>query len=130
MRVLLLLVNQVSWSLYLDDIHPFWKTLKYLEPEEDANEEVRHANVDDKEYFQSLVDEVLKIDPFVVRRVSQVLKHELHPDGADIPEPQARPLRKRRPMTSRTLRRKKSAFEYSRSSSRGRRIQVFITREI
>ncbi|XP_057527371.1 uncharacterized protein LOC130806355 [Amaranthus tricolor] len=107
-------------ALYLDDIHPFWKTLKYLDAEEDANEEVRHANADDKEYFQSLVDEVLKSDPSVLRRVSQVLEHELHPDGDDIPEPEASPPRKGRPMTSRTLRRNKSAFEYSRSSSRGR----------
>ncbi|XP_057528298.1 uncharacterized protein LOC130807031 [Amaranthus tricolor] len=73
-------------SLYLDDIHPFWKTLKYLEAEEDANEEVWHANVDDKEYFQSLVDEVLKADPAVVRRMSQVLEHELHPDDTNKPE--------------------------------------------
>ena len=64
-------------ALYLDDIHPFWKTLKYLEPEEDANEEVRHANADDKEYFQSLVHEVLKVDLSVVWRVSQVLEQEL-----------------------------------------------------
>ena len=66
-------------ALYLDDIHSFWKTLKDLEAEEDANEEIRHANADDKEYFPSLVDEVLKADPSVVRRVSQVLKRELHP---------------------------------------------------
>ena len=101
-------------ALYLDDIHPFWKTLKYLDAEEDANEEVRHANADDKEYFQSLVDEVLKADPSVVRRVSQVLERELHPDDTDIPEPQASPPRKGRPTISRTLRRNKSVFEYSR----------------
>ncbi|XP_057516592.1 uncharacterized protein LOC130797835 [Amaranthus tricolor] len=106
-------------SLYLDDIHPFWKTLKYLEAEEDANEEVRHANTDDNEYFQSLVDEVLKADPAVVRRMSQVLEYELHLDDTDIPEPQPSPPRKGRPTTSRTLRRNKSAFEYIRSSSRG-----------
>ncbi|XP_057518331.1 uncharacterized protein LOC130799241 [Amaranthus tricolor] len=76
-------------ALYLDDIHPFWRTLKYLEPEEDASEEVRHANADDKEYFQSLVDEVLRADPSVVRCMSQVLEQELHPDGADMPESQA-----------------------------------------
>ena len=57
-------------SLYLDDIHPFWRTLKYTEVGADTNEEVRHANADDKEYFQSLVDEVLKADPAVVRRLS------------------------------------------------------------
>ena len=45
--------------LYLDDIHPFWKTLTYIEAKADANEGVRHANADDKEYFQLLVDEVL-----------------------------------------------------------------------
>ena len=57
-------------ALYLDDIHPFWKTLTYIETEADTNEGVRHANADDKEYFQSLVDEVLKADPAVVRRMS------------------------------------------------------------
>ena len=107
-------------SLYLDDIHPFWKTLTYIEVEADANERVRHANIDDKEYFQSLVDVVLKADPAVVRRMSQVLEDELHPDGTDIPEPHASPPRKRRPTTSKTLMRNKSAFEYNRSSSRDR----------
>ena len=67
-----------------------------------------------------MVDEVLKADPAVVRRLSQVLEDELHPDGADIPEPYASPPRKGRPTTSKTLRRNKSAFEYNRSSSRGR----------
>ena len=66
-------------SLYLDDIHLFWKTLTYIKAEADTNEGVRHANADDKEYFQSLVDEVLKADPAVVRRLSQVLEHELYP---------------------------------------------------
>ena len=36
-------------------MHPFWMTLMYIEAEHDANKEVRHANADDKEYFQSLV---------------------------------------------------------------------------
>ena len=35
-------------ALYLDNIHPFWKTLTYIEAEADTNEGVRHANVDDK----------------------------------------------------------------------------------
>ena len=52
-----------------DDIHPFWKTLLYIEVEVDTNEGVRHGNIDDKEYFQSLVDEVLKADPAVVRHM-------------------------------------------------------------
>ena len=52
--------------LYLDDIHPFWKTLTYTEAEVDTNEGVRHANADIKEYFQSLVYEVLKVDLAVV----------------------------------------------------------------
>ena len=51
---------KIQGSLYLDDIHPFWKTLMYIEAEVDTNEGVRHINADDKEYFQSLVDEVLK----------------------------------------------------------------------
>ena len=107
-------------ALYLDDIHPFWKTLTYIEAEADTNEGVRHANANDKEYFQSLVDEVLKADPAVICRMSQVLEDELHPDGTDIPEPHASPPRKGRPTTSKTLKRNKSAFEYNRSSSRGR----------
>ena len=53
-------------SLYLDDIHPFRRTLTYTEVGADTNEGVWHANADDKEYFQSLVDEVLKADPAVV----------------------------------------------------------------
>ena len=105
-------------SLYLDDIHLFWRTLTYIEVEANTNEGVRHANIDDKEYFQLLVDEVLKADPAIVRRMSQVLEDELHPDGIDIPEPLASPPRKGRPTTSKTLRRHKSAFEYNRSSSR------------
>ena len=52
--------------LYLDDIHSFRRTLTYTEVGADTNEGVRHANADDKEYFQSLVDEVLKADPAVV----------------------------------------------------------------
>ena len=72
-------------TLYLDDIHPFWSTLTYTEVGDDTNEGVRHTNADNKEYFQSLVDEVLKFDPAVVRRLSQVLKYDLHLDGADIP---------------------------------------------
>ena len=56
----------------------------------------------------------------MLRRLSQVLEYELHPDGADIPEPYASPPRKGRPSTSKNLRRNKSVFEYSRSSSRGR----------
>ena len=59
--------------------------MTYTEVGDDTNEGVRHANADDKEYFQSLVDEVLKADPAVVRLLSQVLEDELHPDGADIP---------------------------------------------
>ncbi|XP_057544563.1 protein FAR-RED ELONGATED HYPOCOTYL 3-like [Amaranthus tricolor] len=39
-----------------------------------------------------LVDEVLKSDPAVVRRMSQLLEYELHPDGAEIPEPYANHL--------------------------------------
>ena len=108
-------------SLYLDDIHLFWRTLTYIEVEANTNEGVRHANIDDKEYFQLLVDEVLKADPAIVRRMSQVLEDELHPDGADIPELYASPPRKGRQTTSKTLRRNKSAFEYNRSSSRGYR---------
>ena len=107
-------------ALYLDEIHPFWSTLTYTEVGDDTNKEARHINADDKEYFQSLVDEVLKADPAVLRRLSQVLEHELHPDGADIPEPYASPPKKGRPTTRKTLRRNKSAFEYGRSSSRGR----------
>ena len=107
-------------SLYLDDIHPFWSTLTYTEVRDDTNEEVRHANADNKECFQSLVDKVLKADPTVVRRLSQVLEDELHLDGADIPEPYASLPRKGRPTTSKTLRKNKSSFEYSRSSSHGR----------
>ena len=60
----------------MDDIHPFWKTLTYTEAEADTNEGVKHANVDDKEYFQSLVDEVLKVNSAVVRRMFQVLEDE------------------------------------------------------
>ena len=108
-------------SLYLDNIHPLWKTLTYIEVEADTNEGVRHVSADDKEYFQSLVDEVLKAEPLVVRRMSQVLKDELHPDGTDIPELHASPLRKGRPKTRKNFRRNKSAFEYNRASSRGRR---------
>ena len=104
-------------ALYLDDIHPFWSTLTYTGVGEDTNEGVRHANADGKEY---LVDEVLKADLAVVRRLTQLLEHELHPDGADIPEPHASPPRKGRPTTRKTLKRNKSAFEYSRSFSRGR----------
>ena len=107
-------------GLYLDDIHYFWRTLQYAEADEYPNEQVRQAVHHDKDYFQSLVDEVLNADPAVIRRMSQVLEDELHPDGTDIPEPQASPPRKGRPATSRTLKRNKSAFEYSRSSSRGR----------
>ena len=107
-------------ALYLDDIHPFWSTLTYTEVGDDTNEGVRHTNSDDKEYFQFLVNEVLKFDPAVVRHLSQVLEDELQPDGADNSESYASPPRKGRPTTSKTLRRNKSAFEYSRSSSRGR----------
>ena len=57
-------------SLYLDDIHPFWRTLTYIKVEANTNEEIRHTNTDDKEYFQSLVDELLKADPAVVRHMS------------------------------------------------------------
>ena len=106
--------------LYLDDIHLFWRTLTYTGVGADTNKGLRHANADDKEFFQSLVDEVLKADPAVVRRLSQVIEDELHPDGADTSEPYTSPPRKGRPTTSKTLKRNKSAFEYSRSSSRGR----------
>ena len=105
-------------ALYVDDIHQFWSTLRYTKVGDETNEGVRYANADDKEYFQSLVDEVLKSDPAIVRRM--VLEYELHPDGAEIPEPYARPPRKGRPSTSKTMRRNKSVFEYSRSSSRSR----------
>ena len=94
--------------------------MRYTEIGDDTNEGIRYANADDKEYFQSLVDEVLKSDLAVVRRLSQVLEYELHPDGAEIPKPYASPPRKGRPSTSKTLRRNENAFEYSRSSSRGR----------
>ncbi|XP_057517427.1 uncharacterized protein LOC130798453 [Amaranthus tricolor] len=107
-------------ALYLDDIHPFWSTLTYTEVGDDNNEGVRYANADDKDYFQSLVDEVQKSEPAVVRRLSQVFEYELHPDGADIPEPYASPPRKGRPTTRKTLIRNKNAFEYSKSSSHGR----------
>ena len=80
----------------------------YTEVGVDTNEGVRHANADEKEYFQSLVDEVLKADPTVVRHLSQVLEDELHPDGADIPEPYASPPRKGRATTSKNLRRNKA----------------------
>ena len=50
----------------MDDIHPFWKTLTYIEAEAETDEGVRQANADDKEYFQSLVDKVLKADLAVV----------------------------------------------------------------
>ena len=49
-------------------------TLTYTEVGADTNEGVRQANADDKEYFQLLVDEVLKADTAVVRRLSQVLE--------------------------------------------------------
>ncbi|XP_057549129.1 uncharacterized protein LOC130827425 [Amaranthus tricolor] len=107
-------------ALYLDDIHEFWSTLRYTEVGDEPHEEVRNANANDKEYFESLVDEVLKSDPAFVRRMAEVLEYELHPDGADIPEPYASPPRKGRPSTSKNMRRRKSSFEYSRSSSRGR----------
>ena len=84
------------------------------------NEEVRHANADDKEYFQSLIDEVLKADPAILQRMSQVLEDELHLDGTDIPEAHASPPRRGRPTTCKTFRRNKSAFEYNRSFSKGR----------
>ena len=67
-----------------------------------------------------MVDEILKVNPVVVQRLSQVIEDDLHPDGADIPELYASPPRKGRPTTSKTLKRNKNAFEYSRSSSRGR----------
>ena len=86
----------------------FLSVAQFTEVGADTNERVRHANVNDKEYFQSLVDEVLKADPLVVRRLSQVLEDELHLDGADIPELYASPPRKERPTTSNTLKRNKS----------------------
>ncbi|XP_057538101.1 uncharacterized protein LOC130815629 [Amaranthus tricolor] len=58
-------------ALYVDDIHQFWSTLRYTEVEDETYEGVRYANANDIEYFQSLVDEVLKSDPAVVRRMSQ-----------------------------------------------------------
>ena len=107
-------------AFYVDDIYQFCSTLRYTEVGDETNEGVQFANANDKKYFQSLVDEVLKFDPAVTRRMSQVLEYELHPDGAEIPEPYASPHRKGRSSTSTTMRRNKSAFEYSRSSSRGR----------
>ncbi len=106
--------------IHPSDLHIFWRTLKYAEAGNEANEEVRDANAYDKDYFEGLVEEVLNADPAVIRHMSQVLEDELHPDGTNIPEPQGSPPRKGRPSTSRTLRRNKSAFEHSRSSSRGR----------
>ncbi|XP_057515687.1 PKS-NRPS hybrid synthetase cheA-like [Amaranthus tricolor] len=106
-------------ALFVDDIHQFWSTLRYTEVGDQTSEGVQYANADDKEYFQSLVDEILRSDPAVVRQMSQVLEYELHPDGAEIPEPYASPPIKERPSTSKTTRRNKSAFEYSRSSFRG-----------
>ena len=94
----------------MDHIHAFWKKLTYIEVEDDTNKGIRHENADDKKYFQSLVDEVLKADPVIVRRMSQVLEDELHLDGTDIPEPYASTLRKRRPTTRKTLRRNNNAF--------------------
>ena len=61
-------------ALYVDDIHQFWSLLRYTEVGDETNEGVRYANANDKEYFQSLVDEVLKSDPAVIRRMSQVLE--------------------------------------------------------
>ena len=119
-RVLVIYICLSVNTVYADDIHPFWTTLRYTKVGDETSKGVRYANADDKEYFQSLFDEVLKSDPVVVRRMSQVLEYELHPDGAEIPEPYASPPRKGRPSTSKTMRRNKSAFEYSRSSSRDR----------
>ena len=94
-------------ALYVDDIHQLWSTLRYTEVGDETNEGVRYANANDKEYFQSLIDKVLKSDPAVIRRMSQVLEYELHPEGAEIPEPYVSPPRKGRPSKSKTMRRKK-----------------------
>ena len=111
----------------MDDIHPFWRILTYIEAEADANKEVRHTSADNKEYFQSLVDKVLKADLAVVRHMSQELEDQLHPNGTDIPEPHTSPPRRGRLTTSKTLNRNKSAFEFNRSSSRG--VRILYTRQ-
>ena len=51
-------------DIYLDDMHSFWNILWQIK-DEDTNDNVRHANADDKRYFQSLMDKVLKADPNV-----------------------------------------------------------------
>ncbi|XP_057544016.1 uncharacterized protein LOC130823414 [Amaranthus tricolor] len=108
--------NPLVESSTIEEYEDKWQVIV----RDETDEEVRYPNANDKEYFQSLVDEVLKSDPAVVRRMSQLLEYELHPDGAEIPEPYASPPRKGRPSTSKNMRRRKSSFEYSRSSSRGR----------
>ena len=40
---------------------------------------------------------MLKADPAVLRRISQILEDELYPDGTEILEPHASPPRKGRP---------------------------------
>ena len=118
--LLVLLTYQVTKFVIFGSHNSLWKTLTYIEVEDDTNKEVWQANAEAKKYFQSLVDDILKADPAIVRRMSQVLEDELHPNGTNIPEPHASSLRRGRPIIIRTLWRNKSAFEYNSSSFRGR----------
>uniref|UniRef100_A0A803MYT0 Uncharacterized protein n=1 Tax=Chenopodium quinoa TaxID=63459 RepID=A0A803MYT0_CHEQI len=73
----------------------------------------------DSRLFESLVREVSRSDPAIMRSVSRIIDEHLHSDQFDVNEPPRNTTTRGRPQSNST-RRNRSAWEYT-SSTRGRR---------
>ncbi|XP_056688084.1 uncharacterized protein [Spinacia oleracea] len=86
-------------GIYIDLVHPFWRTLEIAEGAEIPEVVAESAQV--TELFRSLVDDVLARDIAVIRDISRIVHDELHPEHAGYEEPEPNLTRRGRPRRQR-----------------------------
>ncbi|XP_065866533.1 uncharacterized protein [Euphorbia lathyris] len=101
-----------------ESVHVFWRTLLINHGHTDENDGRNDLN-EEQRYFKSLVDQVSKADPSVMRNISMFIHDQLHPDQAQYTEPDVKINVRGRPKVSKSTKRMPSSWEYN-ETRRGR----------
>lgn len=104
-------------GIYLDEIHPFFRTLR-IGDGLDIPEFVDEC-AQDRAFFRAMVDEVEEHDVSMMRGVSQMMYNQLHPEHLSFDDPPVNENVRGRPRSSAT-RRDRSGFEFVFGRGRGR----------
>ncbi|KAK9691604.1 hypothetical protein RND81_09G207300 [Saponaria officinalis] len=99
---------QQDQPVHLDDIHIFWRTLRY--------DDVNHMPADDDAQLSQMFDEIRGCNPVVRRLFVESIHSQLHPENEDVLEPEVLVNPRGRPRRAST--RNLSGFEHSQRRHR------------